>query len=84
MRVSTRNVSAVLAVCAVAVLCAARPVAAQGGVGFGVSAGLTRATFDFDGSSDLVEARANWGLREIIEGTSPTRSRSRPSRCRRS
>ena len=36
---------------------AARPVAAQGGVGFGVGAGLTRATFDFDGSSDLVEGR---------------------------
>lgn len=57
MRVRAYKVSVVLAFCAGALLLSTSPVAAQGGVGFGVVGGLTRATFTGDGVSDFVEGR---------------------------
>ena len=60
MRAMTWRVPAILVVCAAAVLFSATPVAAQGGVGFGVGGGVTRATYKFDGASDFLEGRSGW------------------------
>ena len=60
MRLEGLRVPAVVAVSAVTVLLLAPPVAAQDGIGFGVSGGITRSTLQFDGASDIVESRNGW------------------------